>query len=202
MAALAPGTDLAPISDRAFEAIDLALAEGDLQNAAERTFYMNLYGAFIAQAVQLVDPSFDAASLFGEDIAPLVDTAADETRCGEFAESVERTLSAHLAASGTLDEFGGLTRTWYEDPVIAARVSAEELGDEAQTAPLLIVQGDADRQIPIEATTGFVDRQRALGTDVTYEVVSGGAHGDVARREFDRTIDWLAQRFPPGDESP
>ena len=59
------------------------------------------------------------------------------------------------------------------------------------------MQGDDDRQIPLAATTAFVDRQRSLGTDVTYEVILGGRHGDVARAEFNRTISWLAERFPP-----
>ena len=102
-----------------------------------------------------------------------------------------------MTSGGIPAEFGGLTRDWYNEPVIAARLDREEFGDEAQSAPLLIVQGDADRQIPIAATTAFVDRQRSLGTEVSYEVIAGGRHGDVARADFDITISWLAERFPP-----
>ena len=194
--ALAPGTDLAAFSDLAFEAIDRDLAEGNLALAAERTFYLNVYGAFVAHSARLVEPTFEPASLFGESIAPLIDEALDEAECGDYARAVNEALVAHLETGATLAEFGGLRRDWYDDAVLAARLDDERFGDEAQSMPLLVVQGDADRQVPLAATTGFVDAQRALGTDVTYELVEGGRHGDPARAEFGRTLAWLAERFP------
>ena len=196
VAALAPGTDLAAVSDRAFEAIDRDLAEGNPQSAAERTFYLNVYGAFVAHAARLTEPAFEPASLFGDAVAPLIDGALDEDACGDYSVAVADALSAHLAGGGTLAGFGGLRRDWYAEPLLADRLERERFGDEAQSMPLLVVQGDADRQVPVAATTDFVDAQLALGTDVTYELVAGGRHGDVARAEFGRTIDWLATRFP------
>jgi len=62
--------------------------------------------------------------------------------------------------------------------------------------PLLILQGDADRQVPVAATTAFVDRQRSLGTDVTYEIIAGARHGDVVRDEFAGALAWLIEKFP------
>lgn len=195
--ALAPGTDLLPFSERAFEAIDEKIAEGDFQNATERLFYMNVYAAYVSHAVSEINPSFDPQSIFGEDIAPLIDTAVTETECGSYALSVDRAMSRHFASGGTFSEFEGLKRDWYNVPGMAEQLVMEELGDESQTAPLLIVQGDADRQVPVAATTGFVDRQRSLGTSVTYIVIPGGRHGDVARTNFNETISWLTENFPP-----
>ena len=139
--ALAPGTDLRPFSDLAFEAIDLELAAGELQLAAERTFYLNVYGAYVAHANALLDPGFEPGSLFGEDVAPLIDRALDEERCGDYAASVSEVLSAHLQTGATLAEFGGLRRDWYEESGFAERLAAEGMNDEAQAAPLLVVQG-------------------------------------------------------------
>ncbi len=195
--ALAPGTDLMPFSDRAFDAIDQAIAEGNTNNALERLFYMNVYGAFVAHAFKEVEPTFDPASIFGSNIAPLIDEAVTEGACGNYARAVEQSISLHFAAGGTFSDFGGLIRNWYDDPVLAARLEAEAFGDEAQSAPLLIVQGDADRQVPVAATSAFVDQQRSVGTDVTYQELPGARHGDVARAEFGRVMTWLDEKFPP-----
>ena len=196
VAALAPGTDLRALSDRAFEAVDLALAQGETEEAAERIYFLNVYGAYVAHAVQLVDPAFDPASMFGNTVSEFIDEAVDEIFCGTYADTVFDTLRAHLLGGGTVLDFAGLKRDWYNAPQLPLRLAAEELGDEAQTSPLLVVQGDADRQVPIEATTAFVNLQQSLGTDVTYQVVTGGRHGSVAREEIALTIDWLAERFP------
>jgi len=195
--ALAPGTDLMPFSERAFEAIDADIATGNTLVAVERLFYLNIYSAFVAHAVTEVAPEFNPENIFGEDIAPLIDLAVTETVCGQYANSVEQALNEHFLNGGSFDDFQGLRQDWFTEPAIASRLEAEELGDEPQSAPLLIVQGDADRQVPVAATSAFVDRQRALGTDVTYEIVAGGRHGTVAREEFDRVITWLSSQFPP-----
>lgn len=194
--ALAPGTDLKPFSDFAFSAIDEKIAEGDFENAANRLYYLNVYGAFVAHAVKEVNPEFDPQSIFGEAIAPLIDTALTESFCGRYANSVEDAMIAHFDSGGTITDFEGLKRDWYNVPEIASRLDIEELGDELQTAPLLILQGDADRQVPVAATTAFVDRQRSVGTDVTYEIIVGARHGDVGRAEFSRVITWLGDKFP------
>ncbi len=194
--ALAPGTDLVPLSDRAFEAIDFALAEGEFQEAVERVFFMNVYSAYIAHAFALVEPEFDPRSLFGNAVAPLIDIAVDETDCGQYVDAVIDELNAFVTGGGNLPDFAGLQRDWSDIPALANRLQFEEMGDEAQPAPLLVVQGDADRQIPVAGTTAFVDRQRSVGTDVSYEIVEGGRHGDVSRGEFGRTLNWLATRFP------
>jgi len=195
--ALAPGTDLQPLSIRAFEAIDQALAEGAFFEAADRTFFLNLNGAFVAQAIPLVDPSFDPKTLFGDTVANLIDIALDEEICFDYANALDNALFEHLDAGGTLAEFGGLRRDWFTEPGIESLLQQEALGDEVQSAPLLVVQGDADRQVPVAATTDFVNTQLSLGTDVTYEMLPGGRHGDVARDDFTIAIDWLVQRFAP-----
>lgn len=195
--ALAPGTDIKPFSDRAFEAIDQKVAEGDMGNAIERLFYLNVYGAYVAHAVKEVDSSFNPKSIFGETVAELIDLAVNETQCQQYAASVEQTIVQHFSNGGTVDDFQGVKRDWYDNPVIASRLALEEMGDEAQAAPLLILQGDADRQVPVAATSAFVDRQRTLGTEITYNVIAGARHGDVARSEFGSAVVWLNEKFPP-----
>lgn len=195
--ALAPGTDIMPFSDRAFEAIDQKIAEGDMTNALQRLIYLNIYGAYVAHAINEVDPTFDPKSIFGETIADLIDLAVTETQCQQYAFTVQDAIEQHFIDGGTVGNFQGVRRDWYTEPKIAARLDMEELGDESQAMPLLILQGDVDRQVPVAATTAFVDRQRSLGTDVTYNVIAGAQHGDVARGEFGAALAWLNEIFPP-----
>ena len=197
VAALAPGTDLISLSDQAFAAIDQALDNKNVNLAAESTFYLNVYGAYVAHAFKLVTPALKMDNLFGEDVAKIVDIATNESRCGEYAGAVQDLLRSHLNSGKSLESFGGLKRDWHQEPAIADLLIQEELGDEPQSAPLLIVQGDADRQIPVAATTAFVEAQRALGTDITYEVIPGARHRDVALDEFHITVDWLVEHFAP-----
>lgn len=196
VAALAPGTDLRNVSDNAFAAIDADIAAGNIDLAVERLFYLNIYGAYVAHAFDQVLPAFEPRDLFDGAVADLIDIALDEPVCGTYARTVGNAASAHAANGGTIADFGGLRRDWYTDATLIERIASETIGDEPQAAPLLIVQGDADRQIPVAATDAFVMTQLNLGTDVTYEVIAGGRHGVVARSEFQRTLNWLADRFP------
>ena len=195
--ALAPGTDLKPLSDKAFAAIDKAINEGNLNSAAEQTFYLNVYGVYVAHAIKLVIPSLELNALFGAEVADIVDQATDESTCGDYARSVQKLLAGHLRGGGSLENFGGLRRDWHTLPALTEFLKNEEFGDEAQVAPLLIIQGDADHQIPVAATTEFVNKQRELGTDVTYEIIKGARHRDVALDEFSVALDWLTTHFAP-----
>jgi len=136
-------------------------------------------------------------SVFGGTIASLIHIASEEDSCGSYAEAVTDALSTHLSNGGSPVDFDGLRRDWYNSEALGNHLEAERLEDEAQEAPLLIVQGDADRQIPLAATDSFVNSQLALGTNVTYEVIVGGRHGDPGRQDFGLTLTWLEAQFPP-----
>lgn len=194
--ALAPGTDLRSFSDRAFEAVDIDNAAGNLSEAGLRFFYLQVYSAYVAHAMAEVDPSFDPKSIFGEDMTSLVDLAVNESFCGQYATAVSDLLNSYFSINGEITSFQGLKRDWYNTPAIDSRLAAEELGDESQAAPLLILQGDADLQIPIAEINAFADRQRSLGTDLTYEIIPDADHGDVARKDFGQALTWLTDRFP------
>jgi len=194
--ALAPGTDLIPLSNRAFEALDMEIAEQDLDNAVERIFFINVNGGFVLNALPLIVPSLNPTTLFDDDVAGLIDIAVNEEFCGEFFDAVDDALFEHLVGVGTLEDFGGLRRDWFTEPVLTDVLEEQSLNDEAQSVPLLVVQGDDDTQIPDTATTDFVNLQLSLGTDVTYELIPGADHIDVASSEFGISVDWLTERFP------
>ena len=92
-------------------------------------------------------------------------------------------LNAFVTGGGNLPDFAGLQRDWSDIPALANRLQFEEMGDEAQPAPLLVVQGDADRQIPVAGTTAFVDRHMQLDFDVI--VVNEVDYCRAARRPLE-----------------
>jgi len=195
--ALAPGTDLVALSQFAFDEIDRASQSGNVVEAANRLFFMNLYGAYIAHASSIVDPTFDPKIMFGDTVANLIDIALDEPNCGDYAAALLSALRQHAFSGGTIEDFAGLKRDWHTLQRIGPRLAAESMGDEAQSMPLLIVQGNADEQVPVKATSEFAAKQTSLGTDITYFELDGADHGDVARSNFNFAFDWLIDRFPP-----
>ncbi len=195
--ALAPGTDARAVSDAQFDAIDAALVAGEDQIAAERVLYLNVYGAFVAEAAALVVPDFAPENVFGGTVASLIHIASEEDTCGSYSAAVTDALGTHISNGGSPATFDGVRRDWYNADGLAEHLQYERLEDEAQQSPLLIVQGDADRQIPVAATENFVDSQIALGTDVTYHLIVGGRHRDPLSSEFEHTLTWLETHFPP-----
>jgi pimeloyl-ACP methyl ester carboxylesterase len=195
--ALAPGTDLVLISNEQFQTFDDLTAAGEVILSANRLFYLNAYAAYVAHSHSLIVDGFEPAGIFDEDIAPLIDIALDETDCGDYADRVASALQQHFIANdSTVDGFRGLKRDWYTDPLLEGVLKNAEMADEAQAAPLLIVQGEDDQQVPVTATDTFVSRQRAAGTEVTYEVIPGGGHGTPSNSAFSLALDWLAENFP------
>ncbi len=57
--------------------------------------------------------------------------------------------------------------------------------------PLFVAQGDVDELVRPEITADFVDKQRAAGTEVTYETVENTGHGLVADRALPGLLRWL-----------
>ncbi|WP_368497552.1 alpha/beta fold hydrolase [Herbiconiux sp. A18JL235] len=57
--------------------------------------------------------------------------------------------------------------------------------------PLFVAQGDVDELVRPEITAAFVDKQRAAGTEVTYETLENTGHGLVADRAMPGLMRWL-----------
>ncbi len=58
-------------------------------------------------------------------------------------------------------------------------------------APLFVAQGDTDALVRPEITAQFVQAQRDLGTDVTFETIADTGHGLVALRAMPKLLEWL-----------
>jgi len=61
-------------------------------------------------------------------------------------------------------------------------------------APLLILQGDADTTVPVDATRDTAAQACALGSTVEIRVYPGQNHGGVLNAGLTDALDWLAKR--------
>ncbi len=59
--------------------------------------------------------------------------------------------------------------------------------------PLFVAQGEIDTPVHPNITQSFVDKQKALGADVTYLPIPKTGHGMVALKAMPDVIKWMAQ---------
>ena len=63
-------------------------------------------------------------------------------------------------------------------------------------APILIVQGSSDNEVPISDTTSFVNHLCAVQPDrVTYTIYHGASHDGVLTAAQSQILDWIADRI-------
>ena len=69
-------------------------------------------------------------------------------------------------------------------------------GRRTTSAPILLVQGDADRVAVLARTEALLDKLCAIGAVVDLDVVPGAGHDDVTARASAELIEpWIAARF-------
>jgi alpha-beta hydrolase superfamily lysophospholipase len=88
----------------------------------------------------------------------------------------------------------GVVPGWLE------QVAANSPGASRAQAPILIVQGTADEQVPFETSMSAFRRLRDAGDDVELRVIEGGDHevGLFGPGRLDEILDWVASRLEDG----
>jgi pimeloyl-ACP methyl ester carboxylesterase len=84
----------------------------------------------------------------------------------------------------------GTTEPW------AGLLAQNTPGGTRLSVPLFVAQGDVDHLVRPDITAQFVDRERGLGTEVTYETIDDTGHGLVALRAMPKLLDWLKTNAP------
>jgi pimeloyl-ACP methyl ester carboxylesterase len=83
------------------------------------------------------------------------------------------------------------------------QVAANSPGASRAPAPILIIQGSADEQVPIQTTLSAVRRLRDVGDDVELRVIEGGDHevGLFGPGRLDEIREWVMSRLEDGRET-
>ena len=58
--------------------------------------------------------------------------------------------------------------------------------------PALVAQGLSDQLVPPSATAAFVEHEKRLGSDVTYDAIPGATHGTIADKALPAVLAFFA----------
>jgi alpha-beta hydrolase superfamily lysophospholipase len=137
----------------------------------------------MAAGIRASDPSFDYSGFLGPTLLPWMPKA--EVTCST-------PLSAFFSHFPTT---GVLATNWYRNRAVQAYLTRNEPGQRRAAAPILVLQGAADRTVPILATNLLVKSLRSIGDHVDYEVFPHANHDRVVFVGFPDALAWLYARF-------
>jgi pimeloyl-ACP methyl ester carboxylesterase len=166
-----------------FRQVDAAQAQGDIETAALLTLFVNFNGTFVLQGAKAAEPAIDVNSYVGVRMQPLVGLALTEQPCGQFFAAISNDIGSWVRAGNTVASYPGIRRDWATEPRIAALIEANRVGKVRVTAPIQVVQGTNDEQVPVTGTRRLVAGMRALGNKVELVEIPNGDHGAAASEE-------------------
>jgi pimeloyl-ACP methyl ester carboxylesterase len=140
------------------------------------------YMFMVAAGLQAADPSLNLSDVItakAQEILPVVDTGCNSQI---FAAFNKVPLDQLLVKDG-------LAR----DPWKSA-LAANEPGKVKTNAPILIIHGDKDEQIPVETSAALKKKLCALGNSVERKIYPGQDHGGAALASLFEVTAWLSLR--------
>ena len=175
----APGLDVlgvisaAPASE--FQAI---ITSGVLLPGA-RGFIWQLSVGFEASYAEL-----SIEDVYTPDALSSIEALLDEEACGaEFGE-----------VAATFDG-AGFAMSPLEIPAWVTRLDENSPGNVPTSVPILLIQGQEDRVVPILLTNVLENRLCEIGNEVDYRVFPGYGHNDSTEKNMPLMLEWTAARF-------
>lgn len=141
------------------------------------------YLLMVAAGMQAAVPSLDLSKVLtpkGVEILPIVDTACNT---GVFREANKYPLADLVTVEGL------------QDPAWAKELAANEPGTVRIQAPVLIIHGELDEQIPVATSATLKVTMCRKGTVVTRKVYPGADHGGAALVSLFDVSSWLKDRI-------
>ena len=140
------------------------------------------YMFMVAAGLQAADPTLnfnDVMTAKAQEILPVVDTGCNSQIFSAFNKVP---LDQLLIKDGLL-----------RDPWKSA-LAANEPGKVKTYAPILIIHGDKDEQIPVETSAALKKKLCALGNSVERKIYPGQDHGGAALASLFEVTAWLSLR--------
>jgi acetyl esterase/lipase len=140
------------------------------------------YLFMVAAGLQAADPTLnfnDVMTAKAQEVLPVVDTGCNSE---VFAAFNKVPMDQLLIKDGLL-----------KDPWKSA-LSANEPGKVKTNAPILIIHGDKDEQIPVETSALLKKKLCALGNSVERKIYPGQDHGGAALASLFEVTAWLSLR--------
>jgi acetyl esterase/lipase len=140
------------------------------------------YLFMVAAGLQAADPTLDLNVVLtpkAQAILPIVDKGCNSEIFAAFSKDPFDSL---------IIRDGLKTGPWKNALV------ANEPGNVKTNAPILIIHGDQDEQIPVETSATLKKKLCALGNSVDRTVYAGADHGGAAVQSILQVVAWLTAR--------
>jgi pimeloyl-ACP methyl ester carboxylesterase len=122
--------------------------------------------------------------VYAPDALIAIEALLDEGACGaEFGE-----------VAATFDGAGFATSP-LEVPAWVNRLEENSPGNVPTEVPILLIQGQEDRVVPILLTNVLENRLCGIGNEVDYRVFPGYGHNDSTEKNMPLMLEWTAARF-------
>jgi pimeloyl-ACP methyl ester carboxylesterase len=193
--AFAPGSDLIASSDAIFSLIDTTAATGNIEGAASILYQTNFNGAFVLLGLEAMDARVDASQFVGANLASLLNTARNDSDCTQFRTALFDSLRGYLNSGGNVLNYPGVKRDWANNTIVREVINNNKVGETRLSAPVLIIQGTADIQVPFVVTNALIGKMQANGTSVARIDVPNGDHDDIVENKFADAISFVRNRL-------
>lgn len=122
--------------------------------------------------------------VYAPDALDAIEALLDEEACGDEFGDVAATFDGAGFATSPL-----------EIPAWVTRLDENSPGNIPTAFPILLIQGQEDRVVPILLTNVLEKRLCEIGNQVDYRVFPGYGHNDSTEKNMPLMLEWTAQRF-------
>ncbi|RYY79021.1 MAG: alpha/beta hydrolase [Moraxellaceae bacterium] len=191
-------TKVAPV------ALGQLVAAGQQSVAVEAYAELLAYAAYTAVGIKAYEPSYDYQNLFSARAAEIATSAegttGDNGICltdlhNKYADDIRAFLADH--PNQNLLSYPGLDVDKFDkDATLQAFLKATQPATKKLNTPTLIIQGQADMAVPYQVTETLQQNLKAMGTDVTFELVAGASHTQAIVDKRPDLIAFIKKHMP------
>ena len=163
------------------------------------------YGAFVGIGIKATDPDFNYLDLFHDRAQPLAQLAAgsngENGRClYDVRDAFKADIINFLQNMDTPDilQYPGInTAIFHHHPALLTLFKNSEPGTKRLDKPILIIQGEKDRDVPASVTQGLVENLIQLGSpNLTFIFVKEATHTEAIIWEREAVFNFIQQYMP------
>ncbi|WP_010256234.1 alpha/beta hydrolase family protein [Myroides injenensis] len=174
----------------------------DQRNSVNSYATLLSYAALAGAGIKASDPNFDYTILFKErskQFAPIAEGNNNEC-LGELRDAFKKDIITFMNEnkSHKVMDYPGLDETIFKtNPTVIEFLKISQPGTKKVDKPLLVIQGEADTNVPAVITKGMVDKLKSLGSDkVELILVENASHTEAIVQKNAEVVAFIQKYMP------
>lgn len=175
------------------------LNQGDLPKAISTLASIETFSALVTAGVKQTLPNLKYTDVFGARSAPIAEKAENVLCSGELGQTFGADIQSYFQTNGITNPYPGLISNFDEVPEIKTFLAASVIGDKTINQPIVVVQGDIDPTVPIDATRALeqqIKAKNSTNTNIQFNYVTGKNHITVITEGTNYLVNFLNQYMP------